>query len=236
MPPVFGPWSPSRRRLWSWLVASGRTCAPSLITMKLASSPSRNSSITTRAPAAPSFFAVIMSSIAACASATLVATTTPLPAARPSALTTIGAPRSSRRPSPRRRRSKVRCSAVGMPWRTMKLLAKSLDASSCAAARVGPKIFRPASGTRRPRPRRAAPRADHGEVDLLFLRESDQVGDLGEGDVLHAVLGRGAAVAGRDEHLLHARALRELPRQRVLAPAGADDEEFHLNAGSGACR
>ena len=24
MPPVFGPWSPSRRRLWSWLVASAQ--------------------------------------------------------------------------------------------------------------------------------------------------------------------------------------------------------------------
>ncbi len=33
MPPVFGPRSPSSRRLWSWLVASGSTCAPSLMTM-----------------------------------------------------------------------------------------------------------------------------------------------------------------------------------------------------------
>src|SRR5258708_6039624 len=36
MPPVLGPWSPSRSRLWSWLVASGSTCTPSLMTMKLA--------------------------------------------------------------------------------------------------------------------------------------------------------------------------------------------------------
>ena len=27
MPPVFGPWSPSSRRLWSWLVASGEHVA-----------------------------------------------------------------------------------------------------------------------------------------------------------------------------------------------------------------
>ena len=53
MPPVLGPWSASRRRLWSWEVAIGRMFSPSTITMKEASSPSRKSSITTRAPALP---------------------------------------------------------------------------------------------------------------------------------------------------------------------------------------
>jgi hypothetical protein len=47
MPPVFGPRSPSSRRLWSCEVANGSTCSPSAMTMKLASSPGRNSSITT---------------------------------------------------------------------------------------------------------------------------------------------------------------------------------------------
>ena len=50
MPPVLGPWSPSKMRLWSWLVASETTFTPSQATMKLASSPAMNSSITTRAP------------------------------------------------------------------------------------------------------------------------------------------------------------------------------------------
>ena len=53
MPPVFGPASPSPRRLWSCEVASGSTCAPSTMAMKLASSPSRNSSMTTLSPAGP---------------------------------------------------------------------------------------------------------------------------------------------------------------------------------------
>src|SRR5687768_11259622 len=145
MPPVFGPSSPSRRRLWSWLVASGSTCVPSLMTMKLASSPCRNSSTTTRAPASPRVLRVIIWSIAACASATLAATTTPFPAARPSALTTIGAPRLVTKAFASSALSKVLCSAVGILCRAMKLLAKSLDASSCAAARLGPKIFSPAS-------------------------------------------------------------------------------------------
>ena len=75
------------------LVASGTTFVPSLTTMKLASSPAMNSSITTRAwpgtvsaaGASPSIM-----SMAACASSTVVATTTPLPAASPSALMTRG--------------------------------------------------------------------------------------------------------------------------------------------------
>ncbi len=53
MPPVLGPASPSSRRLWSWLEAMGSTCVPSHMTMKLASSPSRNSSITISSPASP---------------------------------------------------------------------------------------------------------------------------------------------------------------------------------------
>ena len=50
--------------------------------------------MTTRAPLAPSRLSSSIMSIAASASSTVCATTTPLPAARPSALITIGAPRS----------------------------------------------------------------------------------------------------------------------------------------------
>ncbi len=48
--------------------------------------------MTTREPAEPMRLPTSMSSIAACASASVCATITPLPAARPSALITIGAP------------------------------------------------------------------------------------------------------------------------------------------------
>ena len=145
MPPVFGPWSPSPRRLWSCDDASASTWAPSAITMKLASSPSRKSSITTRAPASPTALPESIASIAACASATSVATTTPLPAASPSALTTIGAPRPSTQACAAAASVNVRCSAVGMSCRSMKALAKSLELSSCAASRVGPKMRSPAA-------------------------------------------------------------------------------------------
>ncbi len=89
MPPVLGPASPSPSRLWSCEVASGSTCSPSTITMKLASSPSRNSSTTTVSPAAPKLPANMPSTVAMASSA-VPAMITPLPAARPSALTTIG--------------------------------------------------------------------------------------------------------------------------------------------------
>src|SRR3546814_3678115 len=72
-------------------------------------------------------------------------------------------------------------------------------------------------------------RADDGERHAFVAREREQAVDVGGGDVGVAafILGRGAGVAGGDEHLIDARRLRQLPRQCVFASAGADDEEFH---------
>ena len=82
MPPVLGPVSPSPTRLWSCADASAMARVPSTSANRLASSPSRNSSITIGpSPAAR---------IAASASSRVIATVTPLPAARPSALITTG--------------------------------------------------------------------------------------------------------------------------------------------------
>ncbi len=90
MPPVFGPWSPSSARLWSWTEAMGTTRAPSEKTRNDTSSPCRNSSITTFAPAEPNLFSPMICSTTVFASATSWTTTVPLPAARPSAFTTNG--------------------------------------------------------------------------------------------------------------------------------------------------
>ena len=90
IPPVLGPWSPSRARLWSWTEASGTTRAPSESTRKDTSSPWRNSSMTTLAPALPKRFSLIISSTAVRASAASSTMTLPLPAASPSAFTTKG--------------------------------------------------------------------------------------------------------------------------------------------------
>src|SRR5690625_6017575 len=60
----------------------GSTFLPSTMTIKLASSPVRNSSITTRLPAAPKRLPDSISVMASSASAKVMATITPLPAAR----------------------------------------------------------------------------------------------------------------------------------------------------------
>ena len=75
-------------------------------------------------------------------------------------------------------------------------------------------------------------RADHGHVDVFALRERYQVGNRGDGDILHAVFQSCARIARRDIYLLHLGALRQTPGQRVLASAGTDDQNFHINAGS----
>src|SRR5881394_1194927 len=138
MPPVLGPRSPSSRRLWSWQLASGRLCVPSAMTMKLASSPGRNSSITTSRPASPNWPANIACA-AVRASSMEGAITTPLPAARPLALTTSGARWRLSHAASKLSRVKVAELAVGMRWRRRNSLAKALEPSSRAAARLGPK-------------------------------------------------------------------------------------------------
>src|SRR5262249_14429788 len=64
---------------------------------------------------------------------------------------------------------------------------------------------------------------DHDEVGTLLLRQAREPVDVGRahGDVAAELLG--PRVAGRAHDLLHERRGRDLPAQRVLASAGADD-------------
>ncbi len=78
MPPVFGPVSPSRARLKSWAGSSGTAVTPSVTANSDTSGPSRNSSITTVPQARACARAASRSEL----------TSTPLPAARASSLTT----------------------------------------------------------------------------------------------------------------------------------------------------
>jgi hypothetical protein len=152
MPPVLGPVSPSPTALWSWAEASGSAYPPSTKAKKLASSPSRNSSITRVAPAAPNRPAASASSIAASAWSSVRATVTPLPPVSPSALTTIGTPcvrtyafaavESVKRPY----------AAVAMRNRAQRSLANPLEPSNRAAAAVGPNARTPAMLNRSTRP------------------------------------------------------------------------------------
>ena len=106
MPPVFGPISPSPTRLWSRAAPRNTASVPSHSANRLHSSPGQALLDHHRAPARRSR-AMQTRATAASASSTVSATTTPLPAASPSALTTIGAPR--------RRTNSIASAGVGEP-------------------------------------------------------------------------------------------------------------------------
>ena len=73
---------------------------------------------------------------------------------------------------------------------------------------------------------------DDRELDALLLGELDQRREVrgGNGHVARLRLARGAGVARRAQDLADLRRLRELPGQRVLAPAAADDQNLHCFA------
>ena len=78
-------------------------------------------------------------------------------------------------------------------------------------------------------------RPDHDEVDSLLAAEGDDrrmIGDV-ERDELGAF--RDAGIARRGVELPELRRLRELPGQRMLAPAGADEEDVHRSSRHSPC-
>ena len=78
-------------------------------------------------------------------------------------------------------------------------------------------------------------RPDDGEVGFLFLREREQLRQIFRADVdafdrravFREAFLRDAGVARRAPHLRDVRRLRQFPDQRVLASARTDDENFH---------
>ncbi len=135
MPPVFGPWSPSRARLKSWAGSSGTAVTPSVTANSETSGPSRNSSITTVPQARACALAASRSAV----------TSTPLPAASASSLTTYGGPNAASARSASAGEAQVKEAAVGMPASAMTCLAKDFEPSITAAAASGPKQPIPAS-------------------------------------------------------------------------------------------
>ena len=138
--------------------------------------PGRHSSITSRWPAAPNRCSVIAASIAASASSRSVAITTPLPAARPSALRTTGNPNAAaandcERVVARCRRSRNR--AVGTSCRAMNAFAKALLDSSASGAPGSDRTAARSSAAKRsatPSAQRHF-RSDDGEIDLFGVGE-----------------------------------------------------------------
>ena len=222
MPPVFGPASPSNARLKSR--AGGRPSAvtPSQIANTDSSSPSSSSSTTKSSPMPDT------ARSAASSSSCVRQTKTPFPAASPSALTTHGG------------RATASASGVGTPAACMTSFAKRFEPSIRAAAALGPNTATPPSRSASATPddeRHLGP--DHDEVDRERAREREQaLGVLRVHRVARPEPGD-PRVAGRGVQLGEPRALRELPGERVLAPARPHDQNLHApdaNGGVGSRR
>jgi hypothetical protein len=78
--------------------------------------------------------------------------------------------------------------------------------------------------------------SDDGQRHRLALRKPHQLGNRRDGDVRDSVFARRSGIARRDEHFGDPRRLGDLPRQRVLAPAAADDEPFTSGRSCRRCR
>ena len=117
----------------------------------------------------------------------------------------------------------------------MTSLAYSLDPSSRAAAALRPEHRDPARGElvgEAGDERHLGP--DDDEVDALRRGGVGQPGDVVDGDRQQPRVGGDARVAGRAQQLGRGGRALQRAHERVLAPAGADDED--LGAGNAAAQ
>ena len=109
--------------------------------------------MTTVEPDAPNLAFAIISVTAFTASSLVWAMITPLPKARPSALTTVGIGAVSRYASASESSVKISYAAVGMPYFFIRFLENALLPSMIAAAAFGPKQGIPFSFRRSTQPK-----------------------------------------------------------------------------------
>ena len=99
--------------------------------------------MTTCRPAAPNFWPTMISSTARAASAGVWQIRTPLPSARPSALTAQRPCSAAAKSRAAFASEKVPECAVGIPYFSMNFCEKTLEDSNCAALRFGPQMRKP---------------------------------------------------------------------------------------------
>ena len=167
---------------------------------------------------------------AAFASSFVDVTTTPLPAERPSALTTTAPGWASMKASAAATSSKTPNAAVGTPASRISRLANAFEPSISAAARDGPKNGSPAARIASPSPAASGTSGPHTTRSARSATAGgDQLGgrvgaDRNAGDLR---LAGDAGIAGRGDDRLAQRALPQLPGERVLASARADEKDAH---------
>ena len=147
IPPVFGPSSPARRRLWSCAAGSAANLSPSQKASTDTSRPQRRSSSRICSPADPKRRSTSMALTAAAASFGVSGTMTPLPAARPEALTTGTSGLEARWARAASGSPNTSAAAVGIPLSIRNPLQWTFEASSRAQAARGPKAATPAASS-----------------------------------------------------------------------------------------
>ncbi len=218
MPPVFGPVSPSPTRLKSCAGSSGTADCPSVTTKSDTSGPARYSSITTRPHSAACRSAAARSSV----------TTTPLPAARPSFLTTYGAPKSSSAAATSSGVVQAYARAVGTCAAVMISLANALEPSSCAASarRAEDRDALGAYGVGDPGDqRRLGP--DHHQVGADLDGQGDHRLRVGRVDVPQVRDGGDARVARGGDQLLDVGVGGQAQRKRMLTTTATQEKYAH---------
>ena len=198
--------------------------------------PSSSSWMTMFAPAAPKDFLTSTSSMARSACAMSRQIKTPLPSARPSALTAQRPPREAAKREAEGESAKVPARAVGMPYCSMKRCENTLEASNRAACWFGPQMRSPCLLEQvHDAERQGIVRADDGEVGVVLPGEGQEGGQvfgakvdaLDQGAVLGQAFLRDAGIAGRAPEAGDVGRLRQLPNQGVFAAAGANDQNLH---------
>ena len=161
---------------------------------------------------------------------------TPLPRARPSALTAQRPPREAAKREAEGESANVPARAVGMPYCSMKRCEKTLEASNRAAFWFGPQMRRPSLLEQvHDAQRQGVVRPDDGEVDAVLPGEGQEGGQvfgakldaLDRGAVLCQAFLGDASIAGRAPEAGDVGRLRQLPNQGVFAAARANDQNLH---------
>ena len=194
------------------------------------SSPRMNSSTTTVAPASPNVARSMHWAIAASASSSVAHTIAPLPAARPSVFTTHGAAElaaeaAGRRGVVERREARGRDAVLGHQPLGERLgaldrrgpPAGAEDGEAPAAQPIG-----------EPRHQRRLGADDH-QVDVAApaAKPASPVGVV-DADSTQRGVARDPGLPGAAYSVLDERALRDLPGERVLAAAAADEQDLSL--------
>ena len=186
--------------------------------------------MTTRAPAAPNVRSASIVRTAAFASCFVDVTTTPLPAARPSALTTTAPGWASMKASAAATSSNTPNAAVGTPASRISRFAYAFEPFDLRRGARRAEERQPGGAHRVAQPGgQRHLRSTHDQIGALGDRRRDQLAgrvraDRNAGDLR---LAGDAGVAGRGDDLFAQRALPQLPGERVLPSARANEKDAH---------